>query len=412
MSAFKLLPHRGRKALRRLYSGPLGMYVDPIAAWYFDHGYERSYASASLKSVDRFGRWVHRQGLQLCDINEQLIGRYLLLRMPLRSHRGARVALGRLLAVLRQGGASPPPVVERGPAEILEDAFRRYLVEERGLAARTVEHYTEAARVFLTALFQQGRQDPSKWTAADVLTFVRQHARMRSPIYMQRLCIGLRSFLRYLRFRGKLRRELASSVPRIARWRLGTLPKFLSSKQVERALGHCDRHTVIGRRNHAILMLLARLGLRADEVRSLSLDDVDWQNGQLTIRGKGRPPEPMPLPKDVGAALAAYLTNGRPPSTSRAVFVRMVPPYIEFPGSGAITNLAAQALHAAGVDAPVKGAHVFRHTLATQMLNDGASLREIGQVLRHGDEDTTRIYAKVDIKRLRTLTLRWPGGVS
>lgn len=412
MSAFKLFPHRGRKALRRLYSGPLGTYIDPIAAWYFDHGYEQSYASASLKSVDRFGRWVHRQGLQLCDINEQLIGRYLLLRMPLRSHCGARVALRRLLAVLREGGASPPPVVERGPAEILEDDFRRYLVEERGLAARTVGHYTEAARVFVTALFKQGRQDPSKWTAADVLTFVRQHARMRSPVYMQRLCIGLRSFLRYLRFRGKLRRELASSVPRIARWRLGTLPKFLSSKQVERVLGYCDRHTVIGRRNYAILMLLARLGLRADEVRSLSLDDVDWQSGLLTIRGKGRPPEPMPLPKDVGTALAAYLTNGRPPSTSRAVFVRMMAPHTEFPSSGAITDMVADALHAAGVVAPIKGAHVFRHTLATQMLNDGASLREIGQVLRHGDEDTTRIYAKVDMRRLRALTLRWPGGVS
>lgn len=114
MSALKLIRHRGRRALRRLYSGPLGTYIDPIAAWYFDHGYERSYASASLKSVDRFGRWVHRQGLQLCDINEQLIGRYLLLRMPLRSHSGARVALRRLLAVLREGGASPPPVVERG----------------------------------------------------------------------------------------------------------------------------------------------------------------------------------------------------------------------------------------------------------------------------------------------------------
>ena len=411
MSAFKVFRQRGRKALRRLYSGPLGTYIDPIAAWYFEHGYERSYISASLKSVDHFGRWVDRQGLQLRDINEHLIGRYVL-QMPRRSHQGARVALVRLLALLREGGASPPPVVELGPAEILQDAFRRYLVEERGLATRTVGHYTEAARVFLTALFKQGRQDPSRWTAADVLTFVRQHARARSPVYMQHLCVGVRSFLRYLRFRGKLRRELASSVPRIAHWRLGSLPKFLTSKQVERVLGRCDRYTVIGRRNYAILMLLARLGLRAAEVRSLSLDDIDWQNGQLTIRGKGRPPEPMPLPKDVGTALAAYLTNGRPPSTSRAVFVRMIPPHIEFTGSGAITTMAAKALRTAGVDSPIKGTHVFRHTLATQMLNDGASLREIGQVLRHRDEDTTRIYAKVDMKRLRALTLRWPGGVS
>jgi integrase len=159
-------------------------------------------------------------------------------------------------------------------------------------------------------------------------------------------------------------------------------------------------------------MLLSRLGLRADEVRSLTLDDIDWRSGQLTIRGKGRPPEPVPLPVDVGNSLSAYLANGRPPSTSRAVFVRMRAPYVPFARSCAVTSIAADAMCAAGVDAPIKGAHVFRHTLATQMLRDGSSLREIGQVLRHRDEDTTRIYAKVDLKRLRSLAMAWPGGAS
>lgn len=410
MTAFRLLRRGGRKTLRRLYSGPLSAYMDRIAAWYLDHGYARGYGMAGLKSVDRFGRWVERRGLQLRDIDEQLIDRYLL-QLPPGSHPGTRVALRRLLAVLREGGASPPPVVERGLVQILEDGFRHYLLDERGLARRTIEHYTEAAHIFLADLFGRDRRDPRDWTAADVLTFVRQHAQARRPVHMQHLCTGLRSFLRYLRYRGKTQRDLASSVPRIAHWRLATLPKSLSPEQVERVLVRCNRFTAVGRRNYAVLMLLVRLGLRADEVRSLTLEDIDWRAGQLTIRGKGRPPEPMPLPVDVGEALAAYLANGRPPSTSRAVFVRMIPPHTELK-SDAITTIAAEAISEAGIDCPIKGAHVFRHTLATQMLRDGASLREIGQVLRHRDEDTTRIYAKVDLTRLRSLALPWPGGAS
>lgn len=411
MSAFRLLRCGGRETLRRLYSGPVAAYVDPIAEWYFEHGYDRSYSVAALRSVDRFGRWAHRRGFSLREIDERLIGQYMV-QMPLYSHPGTRAALRKFLDVLRNGGVSAPPVVERGPARVLEADFKRYLVEERGLAARTVEHYTEAARICMAALFDEGRRDPRKWTAGDVLTFIRQHAQARRPVHMQQLCTGLRAFFRYLRFLGKTECDLAGSVPRIARWRLATLPKFLSPEQLESVLAHCDRYTKVGRRNYAVLMLLAKLGLRADEVRSLTLDDIDWHNGQLTIRGKGRPPEPMPLPVAVGRALAGYLNNGRPPSASRAVFVRMLPPHVEFPTAGAITTIAANAIRVAGINAPVKGAHVFRHTLATQMLRDGASLREIGQVLRHRDEDTTRIYAKVDLTRLRPLALRWPGGAS
>jgi site-specific recombinase XerD len=410
MSAFRLI-RRGRKTLRRLYRGPLGAYIDQIAVWYDEHGYGHSYAVASLKSVDRFGRWLDRRSVKLRDVDEELIERYFL-QCPLRTHPGTRVALRRLLAVLREGDASPPAKVARGPAQMLKDGFKQYLVTECGLAARTIEHYTDAAYLFLAALWGQDRRDPSQWTAADVLTFVRQHAQARRPRYMQRLCTGVRSLLRYLRYSGQTQRDLASSVPRIARWRLATLPKFLLPAQVERVIAHCNRNTAVGRRNHAVLLLLVRLGLRASEVRSLTLDDIDWRNGQLTIHGKGRGPEQMPLPRDVGKAIAAYLANGRPPSTSRAVFVRVKAPNIQFSSGYAVTAIATEAMRAAGVDASCKGAHVFRRTLATRMLRDGASLREIGQVLRHKDEDTTRIYAKVDLTCLRSLALSWPGGAS
>jgi site-specific recombinase XerD len=278
------------------------------------------------------------------------------------------------------------------------------------LAARTIEHYTEAARIFLDARSAEDERGPDAWTAADVLRFVQRRALHRRPVHMQQVCVGLRAFFRYLRFSGIIECDLAACVPRIAHWRLATLPRFLTRAQVQQVLAGCDQRTAIGRRNYAILLLLARLGLRAAEVQMLSLEDVDWRSGQLLIRGKGRGPEPMPLPTDVGEALAAYLTNGRPASTSRHVFLRAVPPHTAFPNSATVTSIAWYAIRDAGIETAPKGAHVFRYTLATQMLRDGASLREIGQVLRHRDEDTTRIYAKLDLTRLRTLALPWPAG--
>lgn len=182
MSAFRLI-RSGRRTLRRLYRGPLGTYIDRIAAWYDEQGYGRNYAVASLKSVDRFGRWLDRRRVELRDVDEQLIDRYVL-QCPVDAHPGTRVALRRLLAVLREGGASPPALVARGPAQMLEDDFKQYLMNECGLATATIEHYIDAAHIFLAALFGQDRRDPRKWTAAEVLTFVRQHAQARRPVHM------------------------------------------------------------------------------------------------------------------------------------------------------------------------------------------------------------------------------------
>ncbi len=289
--------------------------------------------------------------------------------------------------------------------------FRQYLLTERGLAARTIEHYTEAAQIFLEARSREDDRDLSTWAAADVLRFIQRRAQVRRPVHMQRLCVGLRCFFRYLRFCGATERDLVASIPRIARWRLATIPKALAQVQVQSVLAYCDRGTAVGRRNYAILLLLSRLGLRAHEVRSLLLEDIDWRGGQLTIHGKGRGPEPMPLPTDVGEALAAYLSDGRPHSTSRSVFLRAVPPYVQL-ADGTVSSIICELVASAGVQAPSRGAHIFRHTLATQMLRGGASLREIGQLLRHRDEDTTRIYAKVDLARLRMLAMPWLGGAA
>jgi len=225
------------------------------------------------------------------------------------------------------------------------------------------------------------------------------------------ICWTLRSLLRYLRYRGQISTDLASSVPTVRSSRLASLPSYLHPKEIRRVLAACDRGSPIGRRDYAILLLLARLGLRANEIRLLTLEDIDWESGRLNVQGKGRRAGSMPLPTEVGAAMADYLRHGRPRSDSRHVFLRHMAPHSGFMTSRAVSNVVDSALARAGIEGLARrGAHLFRHSLATQLLRAGASLTEIGQVLRHQNPDTTRIYAKVDLGSLRAIALRWPGG--
>jgi integrase len=225
------------------------------------------------------------------------------------------------------------------------------------------------------------------------------------------MCWSLRAFLRYLHHQGLNPRALADCVPSMRRWKLASLPTFLPAAQVQRTLDGCDRATPMGRRDYAILMMLARLGLRADEVTTLTLDDIDWRASEMLVRAKGRQRARMPISPDVGAAIVAYLRNGRPKSSCRRLFIRALAPHVGFASGCAITMIAKTALDRVGIKGCAhRGAHIFRHSLATELLRSGATLTEIGQLLRHESHDTTRIYAKVDIEALRTLSLPWPGG--
>jgi len=221
---------------------------------------------------------------------------------------------------------------------------------------------------------------------------------------------ALRSFFRYLLHRGAIATDLAGCVPAVPNWSLSSLPRFLPAPTVEKLLKHCNRKTAVGRRNHAILLLLARLGVRAGEVINLSLDDIDWASGQITIHGKGGRSAPLPLPTDVGTALAAYLRRDRPPSASRRVFLRHRAPLTGFANPSTLSSIVRRALKQAGIESAHMGAHVLRHSLATSMLRNGGSLDEIGELLRHQSPNTTAIYAKVDVAALHTLALPWPGG--
>lgn len=246
--------------------------------------------------------------------------------------------------------------------------------------------------------------------AADVVGFVERQAAGILPRVAQDMTTALRSFLKYARYRGDIKIDLAAAVPTVANWAKSSIPRFISPDQIELVLAHCNRQTSLGRRDYAILLLLARLGLRAGEVASLTLDDIDWESGYISICGKGNRRARLPLPVEVGEAITDYLKNGRPSTANRSLFLRGPAPAVGFRGPTAISLRVRYALEQAGIDASRKGAHLFRHSLATGLLGRGFSLAEIGELLRHQNVQTTTIYAKVDLGSLRPLALPWPGG--
>jgi site-specific recombinase XerD len=251
----------------------------------------------------------------------------------------------------------------------------------------------------------------SRLTAGDVVRFVQRQAQCLHQKQAKAMVTALRSFLNYVRFRGDVTLDLAAAVPTVPNWSMTSIPRAIATDQVRLLLASIDRHTTMGRRDYAILLLLARLGLRVGEVTSLELDDIDWGAGKLTVRGKAGQRSELPLSAEVGRAIAAYLLKGRPHSVCRRVFLRTKAPILGFFGSSGVVSIVRHSIARAGIDAPTNGAHQFRHGLATEMLRHGASLGEIGDLLGHRHPETTRIYAKVDLAALRKLAMPWPGGV-
>jgi site-specific recombinase XerD len=357
-------------------------------------------------------RWLIRTGRDLGDLNEEALDRFWRHHLPGQKRLSAAPALELFLAILRKARVTPPPVaLPKTQTQPLADRYQRYLVEERGLSRSTIEHYRLYMERFVAHRFGTGSAPPSRIRARDVIEFLQRNARTHTPQQSRNVVVALRSFLRFLHYQGLIRTDLAAVVPAVAHWPMAGLPKHLPAEAVRTVVDRCDQTTPMGQRDYAILLLLARLGLRAGEVAALQLEDIDWENAQITIRSKkGQGWARMPLPKEVGRALARYLRYGRPSCTCRNVFVRSVAPYDRPLTPVNISGVTRSALRRAGVNSARKGAHLFRHSLATAMLRQGASLDEIGQVLRHQDPNTTAIYAKVDVDALRQLAVPWPGG--
>lgn len=404
----------GSRLYRRLRSEPHGQFVERYVARLVEERLGRHSVRQCLNVVGGLLSWIAGRRYKLADLDEQVVERYLRYRGARQSIQlGDRAALRRWLLVLREDGAVAPVVPPAvTPHDRIFKEFDTYLQSERGLAPKSIVRHLPIIRRFLREVCSGSPGDLRKIGQEDVIRYIERHAQDWSPGTGKAMCWSLRAFLRYLHHRGLNPLALADCVPSMRRWKLATLPTYLSAAQVRKALDCCDRETVMGRRDYAILLLLARLGLRADEVATLTLDDIDWRASEMLIRAKGRQRARMPVPPDVGTAIVAYLRNGRPKSSCRRLFVRTLAPHVGFASGCAITKIAKTALDRAGIEGCAhRGSHIFRHSLATELLRSGATLSEIGQLLRHKSHDTTRIYAKVDIDTLRTLGLPWPGGV-
>ena len=398
---------------RARVSGPLAQYAPGFVAELLGAGYRPVSASFQLQLMAHLSRWMQARKVATEALSGEELERFLATRRAAgyTNYLSAK-ALVPLVRYLRGLGVVPvaePPALSA--VDALLERYRAYLISERGLAVVTTVVYADLVRPFVASRLQEdGRLDLAGLAPSDVLAFVLAQAERRPRRSAKLVVTALRSLLRFLHVDGLTARPLAPVVPSVAAWRLSGLPRGLEAEQVQALLASCSRETPVGRRDFAILLMLVRLGMRRGEVAALLLDDIDWRGGDLLVRGKGSRVERLPLPVDVGEALADYLHHDRPrDAEDRAVFVRVKAPPRALSPAG-VSQVVVGAARRAGLGQI--GAHRLRHTAATELLRAGAPLVEIGQLLRHRAELTTAIYAKVDRDRLRELARPWPGGAA
>jgi integrase/recombinase XerD len=388
--------------------GPLGSYAAGYRQWLAGEGCLPGPARRQVRLLAHLSWWLAESGTGAGALTGERVAEFAGVRRAEGQFLYSVQALVPLLRYLRGLGVVPETAARapEGPVEEMLAAFCCYLAEERGLARFTVGRYEYWAALFLS---RAGGRPPGLLRAADVHGFVAASCRELSVPAAKQMVSGLRALLRFLHVSGITGGELAGAVPGVAGWSVRHLPRGLRPGEVAGLLQACDRTAPAGLRDYAVLCLLSRLGLRAGEVAALCLEDMDWHRGELVIRGKGRREERLPLPADVGAAVAAYLCSGRPAGARRELFVR-----VRAPGGplspAAVGAIVVRAGRAAGISGA--GAHRLRHSAATGLLGQGATLAEVGQVLRHASASSTAIYAKVDRLALAGLARPWPGSAS
>ena len=393
-------------------SGPLG----PFAAGFVDDMRRQGFGPVAVRKhtglVAGLSGWLMAEDLALSGLSSEVAERFCAARREAgHTYLLTIRALDPLLGYLRGLGVAPPasPSACVGPVEELLSRFRRYLEQERGLVPAAARGYVDKVRPFVTRFDGPDGLELWRTDVAEVRGFVVDVCPRLGRRSAQLTVVALRSLLRFLHLDGVIDRSLAGAVPSVFAPRLSGLPNRLEAGQVDALFASCDTATTIGVRDLAILTVLAGLGLRAAEVAGLSLDDVDWRAGDLIVRGKGERSERLPLPHDVGETIVRYLRHGRPGSAQdRAVFVRVRAPHHRL-SPGGVTYVVEAAALRAGLGQI--HAHRLRHTAASEMLRAGATLPEVGQVLRHRHARSTTIYAKVDREALRQIARPWPGAV-
>ncbi len=395
--------------------GLLDTHVESFLRHLRTVGYAERTLSKKRSIAASFVRWIRCKQVLLEDLNESHIAVFVK-RSPRRRKGRATFELAVLRPFLRYlrleaGIPAPAPRIDSSPIGKLQRRYVHYLRNERGLTENSIRAYSPYTHDLLTYLVARSGSAPlSGLDAVVVQDFLLERVRDRSSQYSRLLAAALRSFFRFLYLRGETVIDLSLSVPTVRRWRQASVPAVLSSEEVKRVLSAPDRSTPRGRRDYAILLLLARLGLRAGEIVLLELSDIRWREGEIVVRGKGHVLDRLPLLSDIGEALALYLRKVRGRSASRRVFLRMKAPLVGLTGPAAVGHIVRRALAQAEIHPTGRSAaHLFRHSLATRMIRHGASMAEISEVLRHRSPNTTSLYAKVDFEALRGVARPWPG---
>lgn len=375
------------------------------------------YSEVSLRKKRRvlcvFSGWMKNRNIDLIDLDESVTARFMKRMIDASQDRvqRARPTLRQFLAYLRaETIVCLPTLGHQSAIAHIYGRYLDYLRQDRGLAKNSLLVYGPFIRDFLDShSASDGSLLPEAFDAITIRNHLLARSKGRSPEYTRLMAVALRSFCHFLFLRGDTARDLYESVPSVRKWRQSTVPTFLTPEQQEALVASADRSTPTGHRDYAILLLLARLGLRAGEIVAIELDDIHWRSGELVVHGKGQMVEHVPLPSEVGEAIATYLRDSRGASASRRVFLRRLAPRVGLAGPAAIGKIVCQAFARAGFRPACRGAaHLFRHSLATTMIRHGASMAEIAEVLRHRSPDSTAIYAKVAFEDLREVARSWP----
>lgn len=403
-----------KRPCRLRAEGPLAPYFELYSEYLADRGYSQISFCKKTFLVSEFSLWLEREGVPVSKIAGDHEAAFLRDRAGYRVlKRGDRIALSGMTDWLRRQGSVESSATMSGDISEIDRAlleYKNWLREDRGLAPATIENYAGYVGRFLTTVSGGSELRLASVRPDQITDYIRRLApKDRTFAAAKHIVTALRSFFRFARYRDYILVDLAATVPSVAGWSMASIPRAMPADQVQTLLTASKTwRTPSGLRNRAILLLLARLGLRAKEIIRLELEDIDWNEGVLRVHGKGRTERPLPLPHDVGEAIAAYLEHGRPDTPCRRVFVRSRAPFDGLRTHSDICQIVSRAITRAGIKSVSRGAHQLRHALAVDMLRRGASLTEIGQVLRHSSANATRRYAKVDLDALREVALPWP----
>jgi len=401
--------------LKQKPTGPLISYLEAFSNHLIKQQYRPKCIPPKIRAIIKFSQWLELHNVSVSNITHKHIQRFFQgenYKNALRTGSvSALIQLHDFLQKIEVCQTIKQPTKQTYIQQVI-DSFGQYLLDEKGLSNRTFEQYTPTITIFLTRCFGKEAINLSVLTGQDVVSFVQHQATHLAIARMKVTTNALRSFLRYAVYHDNIHASMIDSVPTVASWSMTDIPKAISQEQIQAVLDSCVRKTVIGKRDYAIFMLLVHLGLRSSEIVSLTLDSIDWDLGCIMIAGKCGHNTELPLPEEVGKAIVDYLQNGRPECRDRALFLRVLAPIRSLGAPQTIATIVYAAVNRAGINTPTRGSHQFRHALASNMLRKGASLTEIGSILRHQHSKTTNIYAKVDLIALKSLSMPWPiGGV-